>query len=178
MKQMQVRAMILALLLSVAWVFALDRPLAGIAASLTEPPPRAPSISLPVVAPAHLIRGFRAPLTEYGTGHRGIDLATSDGAVLLAPASGRVVFAGLVNYKPEFTVTAENGLKYTLEPACSTAAVGTQVTIGQVIGWVCAGYYLSHCSPELCLHFSARNADGYLSPLFLLGQVGASRLVR
>jgi len=170
--------MILALLLSVAWVFAMDRPLAGIAASLTESLTNTQSIALPVVAPARLRQEFRAPLTSYGAGHRGIDLATSDGAVLLTPASGRVSFAGLVNYKPEFTVTAENGLKYTLEPACSTAAVGTEVTFGQVIGWVCAGSYPSHCSPELCLHFSARNAAGYLSPLYLLGQVGPSRLVR
>ncbi|MDE2409290.1 MAG: peptidoglycan DD-metalloendopeptidase family protein [Actinomycetales bacterium] len=178
MNPMQMRALSLALLLSVAWAFILERPLASIAASLTEPAPNLHAISLPVLAPAHLMRGFRAPLTDYGAGHRGIDLAASDGAVLLAPASGTVSFARQVNYKPDLTVTTDSGLKFTLEPACSAVPVGTVVSLGEIIGWVCAGAYQPHCSPALCLHFSARNANGYLSPLYLLGQLGPSRLVK
>lgn len=178
MNPMQMRALSLALLLSVAWALVLDRPLAGIAASLAEPAPSMQSISLPVVAPARQMRGFRAPLTDYGAGHRGIDLAASDGDVLLAPASGTVSFASLVNYKPELTVTTDSGLKFTLEPACSAVPVGTVVSLGEILGSVCAGAYQPHCSPALCLHFSARNANGYLSPLYLLGQLGPSRLVK
>ena len=132
----------------------------------------------PLAPPLELVRGFRAPLTDYGAGHRGIDMAALDGVDLLAPTDGQIFYAGLVAAKPVLTIATVSGLKVSLEPACASKPVGRRVSAGAVIGVVCGSGYSSHCAPRLCVHFSVRNARGYLSPLYLMGQAAPSRLVR
>lgn len=131
---------------------------------------------LPLIGVEHLIKGFLAPQSEWGTGHRGADYLTTEGAVVLAPADGTVKFSGTVATKPVLTVDTGNRLA-SFEPVCGVSAVGTPVQSGQVIGTVCGAGYQSHCEPQLCLHFSARNSNGYLSPQYLMGQLSPSVLV-
>jgi len=131
----------------------------------------------PVTPPLRLTRAFIAPESVYGAGHRGIDLTTTDGAVILAPADGSVEYAGSVAGKPVLAIGHIGGLKSTYEPACTLLAVGTPVRAGQVVGSVCGKGYASHCAPMLCLHFAAKNARGYLSPQFLMGQLAPSQLI-
>jgi len=132
----------------------------------------------PLAPPLVLVRGFRAPLTEYGAGHRGVDFLARDTASVFAPTDGQISYSGLVATKPVVTVIEANGLRLSMEPVCTLLPAGTRVTSGTSIGSVCGNGYLSHCAPALCLHFSARNDSGYLSPLYLMGQAGPSRLVR
>ena len=133
--------------------------------------------SPPVIPPLKLTRVYLAPATKYGSGHRGIDLETSEGAVLMAPASGTVVFSGLVAIKPVVVLSHSATLKSTFEPACSDLPVGSSVQAGQVFGQVCSASYPSHCAPLLCLHFAAKTTDGYLSPEFLMGRLAPSHLI-
>lgn len=129
----------------------------------------------PLNPPLSLARSFRAPLTQYGAGHRGIDLVVSDGDAVLSPASGTISFSGLVATKPVLSLQTPAGLTLSFEPACGLP-VGTTVFMGQALGVICLSGYASHCLPANCLHFSARNGDGYLSPQYLLGQLGPSHL--
>ena len=136
-----------------------------------------PLVISPLTQPGVVQRTFRAPLTAYGPGHRGIDLLATDGEPLVSPIAGNISFSGLVALKPEVTVASPDGLQFTLEPACGQLPVGSEVSQGSPVGVVCASGYQSHCSPEVCLHFSARNQIGYLSPLWLMGQQSISHLV-
>lgn len=131
---------------------------------------------LPLIGVEHLIKGFMAPQSEWGPGHRGADYLTTEGAVVLAPADGTVKFAGTVATKPVLTITTGQYLA-SFEPVCGVSTVGTPVHSGQVIGTVCGSGYQSHCEPQLCLHFSARTASGYLSPQYLMGRLSPSVLV-
>lgn len=139
--------------------------------------PIAMQVRLPVVSPVSLVRGFRAPLTAYGSGHRGIDLLVADGDSVIAPVDGVLTFTGLVASRYVSTVTTPAGLRFSVEPVCTDELVGTRVFAGSLLGQVCGLGYTSHCAPDLCLHFSARNPLGYLSPLYLLHQTGPSHLV-
>jgi len=131
----------------------------------------------PLVPPVELLRPFRAPLTVYGAGHRGVDYLTTDGMVALAPGSGTISFSGLVALKPVVAIQHLGGLKTAMEPVCGVLPPGTPVFAGQVVGAVCGKGYVSHCLPALCLHFSLRNASGYLSPELLFGDLSPSRVI-
>jgi hypothetical protein len=129
-----------------------------------------------VIQPVRLQNTFLAPKTLWGSGHRGIDLLTTDGAVVLSPAAGTVVFSGLVATKP--VVAIQHGaIRSAFEPACGVVPVGTEVASGQLVATVCGQGYQSHCAPQLCLHESARTDAGYLSPQYLMGELTPSRLM-
>ena len=65
----------------------------------------------PVSGP--VIRGFDPPDSPYGSGHRGIDIAAPAGSVVLAPADGRVAFAGPVGGRLFLTIDHSGGLEST-----------------------------------------------------------------
>ena len=129
-------------------------------------------------SPEDTINHYIAPMTEYGEGHRGIDLATQIGETVLSPADGEISFVGKVGYRNVISVRFGNSLTASLEPVCSAMGAGTFVLMGEEIGLVCEPdpEYLWHC-PEACLHFGTRSEAGYFSPLALIGGLGPSRLV-
>src|SRR5687767_3461505 len=76
---------------------------------------------------------FDKPASDYGPGHRGVDLAGSTGDTVRAVAAGRVVFVGPVAGTP--VVTIEHGReRSTYQPVSSQLKVGDAVTAGQPIG--------------------------------------------
>jgi septal ring factor EnvC (AmiA/AmiB activator) len=117
-------------------------------------------------------------MTEYGEGHRGIDLATQVGEPVLSPADGEISFVGKVGYRNVISVRFGNSLTASMEPVCSDLVEGTFVLMGEEIGLVCEPdpEYIWHCS-ETCLHFGTRSEAGYFSPLALIGGLSPSRLV-
>ena len=127
--------------------------------------------------PEDTINHYIAPMSEYGEGHRGIDLATQIGEPVLSPADGEISFVGKVGYRNVISVRFGNSLTASLEPVCSELVEGTYVLKGEDIGLVCEPdpEYLWHCS-EICLHFGTRSEAGYFSPLALIGGLGPSRL--
>ena len=66
-----------------------------------------------------VINQYEAPLTEYGAGHRGIDLEAPIGTEVIAPVSGEISFSGQVGYRESITIIFGNSLKASLEPVCS-----------------------------------------------------------
>ena len=114
---------------------------------------------------------FRAPLWEWGPGHRGIDIALNSSSPIVAPFDGSVFFSGEVVDRQVVTLISESGLKASFEPVCGLQPVGAKVIQGQVIGVPCVPEtdYATHC--ESCMHFSVRNASGYLNPLLFFGEL-------
>lgn len=123
-----------------------------------------------------LERDYKSPPTKYAAGHRGIDIKLAPGEEISSPANGTVSFAGLVVNRDVVSITTNYGYLATFEPACSTLEVGEKVSRGQVIATHCEpkSEYQYHC--ESCVHFSARNLFGYLSPMYLLGKLEPSVL--
>ena len=135
---------------------------------------------MPISGASHLevINQYEAPLTEYGAGHRGVDLEAPIGTEVIAPVSGEISFSGQVGYRESITILFGNSFRTSLEPVCSEFIEGTPVLAGDVIGTVCEPdiSYQWHCE-FTCLHFGTRTDSGYFSPLALLGVLAPSRLV-
>jgi murein DD-endopeptidase MepM/ murein hydrolase activator NlpD len=126
-------------------------------------------------APLEFAAMFDAPETDWGAGHRGVDLRVAAGAEVRSPGAGIVVFAGRVAGRGVVVVRHESGLRSTLEPVTASTALGDVVVAGEVIG-VLEGVG-SHCAPATCLHWGVRHGDAYVDPLDHLDGFGPIRLL-
>jgi murein DD-endopeptidase MepM/ murein hydrolase activator NlpD len=152
----------------------------GVAMALTHSPPSFSSSAAwerPLVG-SSLLRSYLQSESPYSAGHRGVDYQVKLGQEVFAPADGRVHFVGQVVNRSLISLSHDGDLLSAFEPVCSDLALGEQVLVGDLIGEVCEGdsTYQPHC-PAHCLHFSARKNGEYLSPLWLLGELGPSRLL-
>jgi hypothetical protein len=148
--------------------------LANPAATASEP------MVLPItgLTASDLINQYQSPLTDYGAGHRGIDLPATMGSEVISPVSGEISFSGQVGYRDSISIKFSGTMWASLEPVCSDMAEGTLVSAGEPIGTVCQTNpnYQWHCEIT-CIHFGTRTEDGYFSPLALIGGLPVSRLV-
>lgn len=117
-------------------------------------------------APA-VSRPFQPPVTAYGVGHRGVDLAATPGRPVLAAGAGRVSYAGLLAGRG-VVVVVHGALRTTYEPVAASVRVGTQVAAGAVLGRLQAGH--PGCPAAACLHWGLLRGAAYLDPLSLLGR--------
>ncbi|WP_051182336.1 M23 family metallopeptidase [Nocardia vinacea] len=117
-------------------------------------------------------RPFDKPAQDWLPGHRGVDLAGTNGQAVLAAGDGIVVFAGTVAGKPVVSIDHPGGLRTTYEPVQAEVSVGMRVGRGTRIGALEAGH--EGCVAVACLHWGARReASGhsrreYIDPLGLL----------
>ncbi|CAB4569782.1 unannotated protein [freshwater metagenome] len=120
---------------------------------------------------------YYLPATEYGAGHRGIDLFVSPGQELRAPFDAVVSFSGKVVDRNLITLRSLTGYKASFEVVCTDLTEGDWVSEGQVFGQACKGDtgYHEHC--QNCVHFSVRSPYGYLNPLLFVGKLKPSQLV-
>lgn len=124
-----------------------------------------------------LVREFRQPNADWSAGHRGVDYLVSENQQVFASHSGVVSFTGRVVNRNLVSIRHENGFVTSYEPVCSPIRVNTRIGVNEVLGAICGDEsYASHCLPRLCLHFSMRVENRYLSPLVMLGQLSPSRL--
>lgn len=127
-----------------------------------------------------VLRGFDPPATDYGAGHRGVDIAARSGDTVVAAASGTVTFAGPVAGRGVVTISTTDGYLITVEPVQATVSPGTAVAAGDGIGTLSTG---THC-PESCAHVSVRraasaasaddadaNSPSYVDPFAVLGEL-------
>jgi murein DD-endopeptidase MepM/ murein hydrolase activator NlpD len=114
-----------------------------------------------------VVRRFDPPPEPWLAGHRGVDLAGSPGAAVLAAGAGTVAFAGTVAGRGVVSVDHPNGLRTTYEPVDATVRVGEPVGHGARLGALAAGH--AGCPVAACLHWGLRRGDTYLDPLLLLG---------
>jgi murein DD-endopeptidase MepM/ murein hydrolase activator NlpD len=125
-------------------------------ASWTRPLPGNPSVTRPFEPPPH----------PYGAGHRGVDLAGTPGAPVLAAGDGIVVFAGTVAGRPLLSIDHADGLRTTYEPVTPSVGAGQHVSRGSPIGTLVTGH--AGCPTAACLHWGLRRGETYLDPLALL----------
>lgn len=125
----------------------------------------------PLPPPHAIARGYVAPPTPYGSGHRGIDIRAADGSPVLAPADGVVHFAGFVVDRPVLSIEHAGGVLSSYEPVATDLVAGDAVRRGRVIGTLLPG----HCASP-CLHLGVRIDGEYVSPLLFLGGVPHSVL--
>jgi murein DD-endopeptidase MepM/ murein hydrolase activator NlpD len=118
---------------------------------------------------------FVAPQTDWGPGHRGLDIYADEGDPVRSPGGGVVTFAGDVAGRGVVVVLHPSGLRSTLEPVTASVALGDSVEVGDVVGAVQGS--ASHCAPVACLHWGVRRGDQYLDPLDYLGGYGPIRLL-
>ena len=120
----------------------------------------------PLNPPPAVAAQFDPPDSDYGPGHRGIDLRGSPGQVVTSATAGEVTVAGSVAGRGVIVVRAGR-LRVTYEPVRPAVVLGQQVSPGQVIGALqMTG---SHCAPDTCLHLGVRRQDAYVDPLPYFG---------
>ena len=117
-----------------------------------------------LVAPVNggVLRAFVAPLSAYGPGHRGVDLAASVGDPVAAGAAGVVTFAGRVAGRGVITVNHGSGVDTTYEPVTASVARGDRVRAGELLGTLSEGGH----SPGL--HWGLRRGGSYYDPMLHL----------
>jgi murein DD-endopeptidase MepM/ murein hydrolase activator NlpD len=120
----------------------------------------------PVDGRLRVVSRFDPPEVRWGSGHRGVDLATAVGAPVRAAAPGVVAFAARLAGRG-VVVVRHGELRTTYEPVASSVAVGARVDAGDTIGVLEATG--SHCWAEPCLHWGLLRGTRYLDPLALLG---------
>lgn len=113
-----------------------------------------------------VLRLFDPPEVRWAAGHRGVDLAAEPGAVVRAPATGVVAFAGVVAGRGVVTVRHPDGLRSSLEPVTASVAAGDQVASGDPLG------ELESRATHPGLHWGVRRGEVYLDPLGLLPSAG------
>ena len=126
----------------------------------------APPWSWPLEPPPTPVRRFDLPLQPWLAGHRGVDLAAAEGTTVLAPAAGRVVFAGWVVNRPVLSIDHGGGLRSSFEPVQASVTVGQMVGRGSPIGVAVSVDEASglHCRNG-CLHWGVRLQEDYVNPL-------------
>lgn len=154
-------------------------PMLAAAEQLASPPGAAEQLASPPAAadrsgswlwpvPSHTpVKTFAAPPTRYAAGHRGIDLAVSQGLAVTAPDDAVVRFAGTVVDRPVLTLDHGGGILSSYEPVRSELPVGSTIARGAVIGAMASG---GHCA-DGCLHVGVRVDGRYVSPLLFFARV-------
>jgi murein DD-endopeptidase MepM/ murein hydrolase activator NlpD len=122
----------------------------------------------PVAPRPTVLRPFRAPLSKYGAGHRGLDLAVAEGTSVVAVEAGVVTHAGDVAGRGTVSVAHAGGLSSTYEPLDPAVSTGSAVAVGDLLGTLRARDGPGHCGPRPCLHLGARRGEAYLDPYPLL----------
>lgn len=119
-----------------------------------------------------MVRSFQRPSSDYGPGHRGVDLGGQAGEDVRAVDAGTVSHVGVIAGRGTVTVLHPSGVRSTYEPVSAEVRVGQVVARGERLGALAeAG---SHCVPRACLHLGAVRDRTYLDPMAFL----AARPVR
>ena len=128
----------------------------------------------PVVGP--VIRPFDPPDTPFGAGHRGIDIATEVGTVVIAPEPGVVAFAGQIGGDVFVTLDHGGGLTSTYSwVSSSLVRKGDSVPRRAAIALSGRGH---PDSTTAHLHFGVRRDGVYLDPLSFLVPPNVSDFIR
>jgi murein DD-endopeptidase MepM/ murein hydrolase activator NlpD len=117
-----------------------------------------------------VVRAFHAPLTRFGAGHLGVDLAAAPGTVVRAAGAGTVVFAGSVA-DARHVVVRHPGARRTSYSFLASIRVhtGQAVRRGTVLGTT--GGTGEHHDGGV-LHFALRVGATFVDPISLFDPAG------
>jgi murein DD-endopeptidase MepM/ murein hydrolase activator NlpD len=128
----------------------------------------------PVVGP--VIDPFDPPDSPYGAGHRGIDIATPVGTVIVAPDAGKVTFSGKVGGQLFVTLDHGGGLESTYSWLSATLVKKNDIVArGQPIARSGPGH---PGKTPAHLHLGVKLNDVYQDPLAYLGPMSVSAYIR
>ncbi len=128
----------------------------------------------PVVGP--VTRGYDPPLSVYGAGHRGIDVAVPAGTEIRAPAAGTVSFAGKVGGDLFLTIVHAGGLSSTYSWISALLVhKGDVVTAGEPLALTGSGH---PGDPVPSLHFGVKLDGAYVDPLLFLASFDVGTMIR
>lgn len=127
----------------------------------------------PLTPTPELVARFDPPASEWGSGHRGVDLLGTPGRSVRAALAGRVSFAGRIAGRG-IVVVDHGDTRTTYEPVHALRRVGAEVRAGDRVGVL--ETFGSHCFPRSCLHWGWLRGARYLDPLLLVG-AGPVRLL-
>ena len=120
------------------------------------------------VQPMTVVRGFDAPSSSWGAGHRGVDLSATAGTWVHAAGDGTVAFVGTIAGKEVVSIRHDT-LTTTYEPVHAHVRINETVHVDDVIGVVTVAG--GHCGGMVgCMHWGAKRGTTYLNPLALLGK--------
>lgn len=140
--------------------------------------PQAADATTPWLIPpvdGQIVRRFEAPGTEWGPGHRGIDLAVPAGTPVRAAAHGTVTFAGPVAGMVAVTIDHGGGLETTYSDLDAAFVVrGTAVEQGGLLGR--SGETHDDMGHQ-GLHFGVKANGDYVDPESFLGPLETSSAV-
>jgi len=142
---------------------------------------RTTRFSWPIAPPHPVLRPFQRPATDFGPGHRGVDLGGSVGEAVLSAGDGLVLYAGPLYDRSLVSVEHADGLRTTYEPISPVVRVGQYVARGQLIGYLMPGHPGCPLPPRsgpaaACLHWGVHRDRVYLDPLRLV-EIGRIRLL-
>jgi murein DD-endopeptidase MepM/ murein hydrolase activator NlpD len=130
--------------------------------------------SWPVSGP--VVGSFDPPLSPFGAGHRGIDIAVAVGTPVLAPAPGLVTFAGRVAGHLFVTIDHGGGIESTYSWLSAVDVhKNDQVARGVVVAHSGPGHPGDVLSS---LHLGVKLDDVYVDPLDYLGPFSVSDFIR
>nr|WP_246382336.1 M23 family metallopeptidase [Prauserella isguenensis] len=132
------------------------------------------TLAWPLEPRPEVARPFDPPDSEYGPGHRGVDLVAEPGQPVSVAAAGRVVYAGDLAGRGVVSIEHRDGLRTTYEPVSAQVAEGDRVRAGARIGTVARGH--DGCPDSACLHWGLRRGEQYLDPLAFVAAAGPLRL--
>lgn len=121
----------------------------------------------------NIISEFNPPESDYGPGHRGIDLPAAHGEEVVAVASGTVVFIGKIDGVPNIAIDHGSD-RSTYQPVNADVHEGDRIATGDVIGTLTNRG--AHCA-STCLHLGRVQGDEYRDPAELLDEVGRFILI-
>lgn len=127
----------------------------------------------PLAGDIVVLRPFDGPPQNWLPGHRGVDLAASEGRSVLAPQDGVVSFRGQVVDRQVLVIDHGHGFKSSFEPVSSDLAVGQRVAARELIAEVSTG---AHCSLR-CVHWGVRLHGQYIDPALLIEDLRPSVLL-
>lgn len=132
----------------------------------------APWLIPPVDAP--VTRAFEAPVTRWGSGHRGIDYEVDPGTAIRAVADGVVVFAGDVAGTKAVTIAHANGSESTY-----TDLSEVLVTTGESVE---QGFWVGRAGRAHAsvggFHLGVKVDGAYVNPQALMGPIDTSSAIR
>lgn len=117
----------------------------------------------PPISPMVIVRAFAPAPHNWLPAHRGLDLEARRGQSVVAPGSGRIVFADRIAAR-RVVVLKSGEVRFTFEPVRARVDVGQHMRPGQVLGRVDTG---GHCDGR-CLHWGAKIGGEYVDPLSFL----------
>lgn len=128
--------------------------------------------------PGPVVRAFDPPPAPYAAGHRGVDFAAGDGAIVVAIGGGVVEFAGRVAYANHVVVRHDNGWRTSVSYVRDLMVrEGERVSAGTPIARCCASSDPQHAAAGPSVHVALRIGDEYVDPMRLFSPPDLTELV-